>query len=129
MHTLVHDYIERYHVDDPFKAHCAPSPVRRVEHRMFAVDDLAKTDYAQRLFVEPGIAGKLSLIVRRPAGALCLSIYRDRRHGPFSTRDLRLLDNVKMPLVAAIERHAELMPVSCARAQPSIDAVAQLPFA
>lgn len=110
VHTLVRDYVRRYHVFDPFRARCTPSATRSVELHGFAVKEFAETEYAQRLFVEPGIAGKICVILRRPADAVCLSLYRDRHAGSFDCEDFNRIESIKAPLAAAFERHLDLRP-------------------
>ncbi len=110
VHSLVHDYVHRYHVYDPFRSRCTPATSRTVELQGFAVKEIADTEYAQRLFVEPGIAGKLCVILRRPRDAICLSLYRDRRCGSFGGEDFNMIDAIKAPLAAAFERHLDLKP-------------------
>jgi len=110
VHSLVRDYVHRYHVYDPFRSRCMPAPTRSVELQGFAVKEIADTEYSQKLFVEPGIAGKICVILRRPNDAVCLSLYRDRREGSFGGEDLRRIDAIKSPLAAACERHLDLRP-------------------
>ncbi|PAK05659.1 hypothetical protein CJO67_23030 [Burkholderia ubonensis] len=109
---LVQKYFRRYHAFDPFRKLCTAAPTRNVEWMRFTVKEIAEDEYSQRMFVDPGIVGKLSVIVQRPDGAICLSLYRDKEEGDFCPDDLNVIDNVKAPLAAAIERHAELMPAS-----------------
>jgi DNA-binding CsgD family transcriptional regulator len=108
VHSLVHDYIGGYHRYDPFRAHYRPCDKRRVEVEVITVKEIADTEYAQHLYVEPGIAGKLCVILRRPRDALCLSLYRDRRHGSFGGDDMSSIHNIKDDLAAAVERHLSL---------------------
>jgi DNA-binding CsgD family transcriptional regulator len=120
VHSLVHDYVRRYHVYDPFRARCTPASQRSVELQGFAVKEIAETEYSQRLFIEPGIAGKICVILRRPADAICLSLYRDRRTGSFSAEDFNRIEAIKAPLAAAVERHLELRP------RPALPSVARM---
>jgi DNA-binding CsgD family transcriptional regulator len=110
VHSLVRDYVRRYHVYDPFRPRCTPAPRRSVELRGFAIKEIAETEYSQKLFVEPGIAGKICVIVRRPEDAICLSLYRDRGEGSFADEDFNRIERLKIPLAAACERHFELTP-------------------
>jgi DNA-binding CsgD family transcriptional regulator len=110
VHSLVHDYVHHYHVYDPFRARCTPAKSRTVELQGFAVKEIAETEYSQRLFVEPGIAGKLCVILRRPRDAICLSLYRDRRYGSFGAEDFNRIEAIKAPLAAAFERHLDFKP-------------------
>jgi DNA-binding CsgD family transcriptional regulator len=110
VHSLVRDYVHRYHIYDPFRARCMPAATRSVELQGFAVKEIADTEYAQKLFIEPGIAGKICVILRRPGDAICLSLYRDRGEGSFSGEDLCRIDSIKSPLAAAFERHLDLEP-------------------
>ncbi|WP_322067009.1 helix-turn-helix transcriptional regulator [Burkholderia ubonensis] len=112
---LVQKYFTRYHAFDPFRKQCTAAPTRNVKWMRFTVREIAEDEYSQRMFVEPGIVGKLSVIVQRPDGAICLSLYRDKQEGDFCADDLNVIDNVKAPLAAAIERHAELTPASRAQ--------------
>jgi DNA-binding CsgD family transcriptional regulator len=123
VHSLVHDYVHRYHVDDPFRSRCTPAKSRTVELQGFAVKQIADTEYSQRLFVESGIAGKLCVILRRPHDAICLSLYRDRRWGSFSGEDFNRIDAIKAPLAAAFERHLDLKPT---RTLPSLARMADI---
>jgi DNA-binding CsgD family transcriptional regulator len=111
VHSLVRDYVHRYHVYDPFRSRCMPAATRSVELQGFAVKEIADTEYSQKLFIEPGIAGKICVILRRPDDAICLSLYRDRREGSFSGEDLHRIDTIKSPLAAAFERHLDLRPM------------------
>src|SRR5260221_12824201 len=110
VHSLVRDYVRRYHVYDPFRPRCMPAARRSVELKGFAVKEIAETEYSQKLFVEPGIAGKICVIVRRPEDAICLSLYRDRGEGSFANTDFDRIERLKIPLAAACERHFELTP-------------------
>jgi DNA-binding CsgD family transcriptional regulator len=118
VHSLVRDYVRRYHFYDPFRSHCMPSTRRSVELQGFAVKEIAETEYSQRLFVEPGIAGKICVIVRRPEDAICLSLYRDRGEGSFADDDFDRVERLKIPLAAACERHFDLTPK---RAMPTLE--------
>jgi DNA-binding CsgD family transcriptional regulator len=109
VHTLVRDYIRLYHEHDPFWPMLAPSPRRDVQMRAIAVKEIAESEYVQRLFVGPGIAGKLSIIVRQPRQSLCLTLYRDRRQGFFAGEEVARLDAMTPVLAAALERHTELV--------------------
>ena len=108
VHSLVHDYVAGYYKYDPFRSHYRPCNTRRIEVEVITVKEIADTEYAQRLFVEPGIAGKLCVILRRPSDAICLSLYRDRRHGSFGGDDMSYIHNIKGDLAAAFERHLSL---------------------
>jgi DNA-binding CsgD family transcriptional regulator len=110
VHSLVRDYVRRYHIYDPFRSRCMPAASRSVELQGFAVKEVAETEYSQKLFVEPGIAGKICVILRRPADAICLSLYRDRSEGSFDGEDMHRIDAIKSPLAAAFERHLDLRP-------------------
>ncbi|NNM72816.1 helix-turn-helix transcriptional regulator [Enterovirga aerilata] len=109
VHTLVKDYIRHFHRHDPFWPMFAPSERREVEMRAIAVKEIAESEYAQRLFVGPGIAGKLSIIVRQPRQAICLTLYRDRRNGFFCGDEVARIDAMKPVLAAALERHLALV--------------------
>jgi DNA-binding CsgD family transcriptional regulator len=108
VHSLVHDYVGGYYRYDPFRKHYRPSHTRRIDVEVITVKEIADTEYAQHLFVEPGIAGKLCVILRRPNDAFCLSLYRDRRHGSFDGDDMSCIHNIKGDLAAAVERHLSL---------------------
>jgi DNA-binding CsgD family transcriptional regulator len=122
VHVLVREYVRRYHVLDPFRPCCMPAANRKVELRGFAVKEIADTEYSQKLFVEPGIAGKVCVIVRRPADAICLSLYRDRGEGSFANADFERLDALKAPLAAACERHFDL---THERMEPTLEEIAR----
>jgi DNA-binding CsgD family transcriptional regulator len=123
VHSLVRDYVHHYHVYDPFRSRCTPAESRAVELQGFAVKEIAETEYSQRLFVEPGIAGKLCVILRRPRDAICLSLYRDRRYGSFGAEDFNRIDAIKAPLAAAFERHLDLKST---RSLPSLAQMADV---
>ncbi|NPT56952.1 helix-turn-helix transcriptional regulator [Paraburkholderia elongata] len=123
VHSLVRDYIRRYHVYDPFRSHCAPAKSRTVEMLGFADEEITNPEYSQRFYVEPGIVGKLCVIVRRPRDAICLSLYRDRLFGPFGGEDFNRIDAIKAPLAAAFERHLDL---KLARTLPSLTRMADI---
>jgi len=117
VHSLVHDYVHRYHVNDPFRSRCTPAKSRTVEMQGFAVKEIPDREYSRRFYVEPGIAGRLSVILRRPRDAICLSLYRDRRYGGFGVEEFNKIDAIKAPLAAALERHLDLKPT---RTLPSV---------
>jgi DNA-binding CsgD family transcriptional regulator len=123
VHSLVHDYMHGYHVNDPIRARCTPAKSRTVELQGFAAKKIAETEYLQRMYVEPGIAGKLCVILRRPSDAICLALYRDRRDGSFEDEDFNRFDAIKAPLAAAFERHLDLKP---ARTLPSLTRMADI---
>jgi DNA-binding CsgD family transcriptional regulator len=123
VHSLVRDYVHRYHVYDPFRSRCTPAKSRSVELQGFAVKEIAETEYSQRLFVEPGIAGKLCVIPRRPGDAICLSLYRDRGRGSFGSDDFNRIEAIKAPLAAPFERHLDLKPTP---ALPSLTRVVEI---
>jgi DNA-binding CsgD family transcriptional regulator len=108
VHALVSDYVGGYHRHDPFRANYRPCENRRVEVDRLAVKDIADTHYAQHLYVEPGIAGKVSVILRRPQDAICLALYRDRKDRGFNNDDLERIHRMKLDLAAAVERHLAL---------------------
>jgi len=110
VHSLVRDYVQRYHVYDPFRSRCTPAKSRTVELQGFAVKEITDPEYSRRFYVEPGIAGRLSVILRRPRDAICLSVYRDRRYGGFRGEEFNKIDAIKAPLAAALERHLDLKP-------------------
>ena len=124
VHSLVHDYVGGYHRYDPMRPHFLTSPERTVEVGNIAVKQIADTKYAQHLFVEPGIAGKLCVILRRPNDAICLSLYRDRKHNSFGSDDLERIHRIKLDLAAAMERHLTLTspsaPKSCDEIAPAL---------
>jgi DNA-binding CsgD family transcriptional regulator len=108
VHALVHDYVGGYHHHDPFRANYHACEVRRVEVERLIVKEIADTRYAQHLYVEPGIVGKLSVILRRSNDAICLSLYRDRKDRGFSNDDVERIHRMKLDLAAAVERHLSL---------------------
>jgi DNA-binding CsgD family transcriptional regulator len=108
VHSLVHDYVGGYYQHDPFGNHYRPCETRRIEVEVITAKEIADTEYAQHLYVEPGIAGKLCVILRRPNDAFCLSLYRDRKHGSFGGDDMSCIHNIKGDLAAAFERHLSL---------------------
>jgi DNA-binding CsgD family transcriptional regulator len=110
VHSLARDYVHRSHIHDPFRSRCTPATIRSVELQGLAVNEIADTEYSQKFFIEPGIAGKISVILRRPDDAICLSLYRDRCEGSFGGEDLHRIDMIKSPLAAAFERHLDLKP-------------------
>ena len=105
VHSLARAYVHRSHIHDPFRSRCTPATIRSVELQGCAVNEIADTEYSQKFFIEPGIAGKISVILRRPDDAICLSLYRDRCEGSFGGEDLHRIDMIKSPLAAAFERH------------------------
>lgn len=110
VHSLARDYVHRSHIHDPFRSRCTPATIRSVELQGLAVNEIADTEYSRKFFIEPGIAGKISVILRRPDDAICLSLYRDRCEGSFGGEDLHRIDMIKSPLAAAFERHLDLKP-------------------
>lgn len=108
--TLVGRYLGGYYRYDPLQAMFLPTAEQTVQIQSLAVCADAQTEYAQRLFIEPGISGKLCFVVRRPRDVICLSLYRDRSRGVFTEADLETMNRLKQMLAPILERHLSLLP-------------------
>jgi len=106
--SLVHSYVRTLNGRDPFRPLLTPSSCRETQIVRIAADEIDDLDYRRRLFVLPGIAGKLSIIVRMPNQAISISAYRGCQGGCFSGRDQERLQPHVSTLAAIVERHCSL---------------------
>ena len=106
--TLVRRYVDGYFAHDPFRPMLAMPHEREI--RVLAVDmhEIRHAEYRDRLYGEPGIAGKMALILRQPGQVISVSLYRDRSDGAFTKRDVAKIGRCGQTLAAALEKHLSL---------------------
>lgn len=106
----VSEYVNGLHRVDPLRDLLTPSDERQIIVRAVDAEHIRDQEYRDKLFARADLAGKLCVMVRRPDGALCLTIYRGREAGAFRSADLRGLMSQADVISAAVERHCELSP-------------------
>lgn len=118
----VQAYVNRFYATDPLRPWLTPADERQIVVRAVNTPDIRDIEYREKLFVRADLAGKLCLMVRRPEGALCLTIYRGHDAGGFRPADLRGFAQQVEVIGAAIERHCELH----AEGRPGIDRLTRI---
>lgn len=106
---LVDSYVRTLNARDPFRPLLIPSPCRETQIVHISADEIDDLDYRRRLFIFPGIVGKLSIIVRTPNQAISISAYRGCQGGCFSGRDQERLQPHVSTLAAIVERHCSML--------------------
>jgi DNA-binding CsgD family transcriptional regulator len=102
-------YMRGSYVGDPLLPYYSGSG--RAEHLLFSVnaEEVCNLEVRERLYGSVGIAGKLSLIIRRSEDALTLSVYRSQDAGRFRQSDINMMRSVSCMLAATVERHVTLL--------------------
>jgi DNA-binding CsgD family transcriptional regulator len=92
------------------------------EHRLFSVraDQVLDREVREQLYSSVGIAGKLSLVIRRHCDALALSVHRSQKIGCFSSKDIDTMRALSGVLAATVERHVSILE------PPALDNLAEL---
>lgn len=104
----VSEYMERLHLSDPFLNALTPSESQSVMVKAISTDQMAQSEYRERLFSASQLAGKMSLILRRPEDAMSISIYRKNYQGSFSPNEVTRISSIGDIVTAALERHCTL---------------------
>ncbi len=109
LHSLVDEYVRRFHPQDPFRRQLLPSPIRSVNVRAVSAPQVRDTEYRERLFTRPGISSKLSILVREREFALSISLYKEEAHGVFGDEEAQWLGQSHALIAAAVQRHYSLI--------------------
>ena len=107
---FVTDYQEGPYLLDPFYL-AATRPVPAGLHRMrdLAPDRFYQGEYFRNYYVQTGLAEEIGFFVDIPEGVMVvLSLMRDER--PFSTREMRSLEEVRPVVEAVIRQHWADLP-------------------
>jgi DNA-binding CsgD family transcriptional regulator len=107
---FVSDYQEGPYLLDPFYL-AATRPVPAGLHRMrdLAPDRFYQGEYFRNYYVQTGLAEEIGFFVDLPEGVMVvLSLMRDER--PFSTREMRSLEEARPVVEAAIRQHWSDLP-------------------
>jgi DNA-binding CsgD family transcriptional regulator len=108
-YPAINHYMRTSYVGDPLRSHYFGS--EKSEHLLFSVAaeqvDDART--RERLYSAVGIAGKLSLLIRRAEDVLTLSVYRAEEVGCFERRHVEQMRAWSGTLAATVERHVAML--------------------
>lgn len=108
--VFVTDYQEGPYLLDPFYL-AATRPVEAGLYRMrdLAPDRFYQGEYFRSYYVQTGLAEEIGFFVEIPEGAMVvLSLMRDER--PFSSREMRALEEMRPVVDSAICRHWANLP-------------------
>lgn len=108
VHTLVRRYVDGYFAHDPFRPMLEMPRKREICTLAVDMRDIRNIEYRDRLYGEPGLAGKMALILRQPGEVISVSLYRDRSDGAFTKRDITKIGRCSQTLAAALEKHLSL---------------------
>jgi DNA-binding CsgD family transcriptional regulator len=108
-YPAIDNYMRGSYVGDPLLPYYSGSA--RAEHLLFSVnaEEVPNREVRERLYSSVGIAGKLSLIIRRSEDVLTLSVYRSQDAGRFRRSDINIMRSVSSMLAATVERHVALL--------------------
>jgi DNA-binding CsgD family transcriptional regulator len=107
--TLVRRYVGGYFAHDPFRPMLEMPREREICVLAVDMHEIRHAEYRDRLYGEPGLAGKMALILRQPREVISVSLYRDRSEGAFAKRDIAKIKRCGQTLAAALEKHLSLM--------------------
>jgi len=107
---FVTDYQEGPYLLDPFfLAATRPVPAGLYRMRDLAPDRFYQGEYFRNYYIQTGLAEEIGFFVDIPDGAMVvLSLMRDER--PFSTREMKSLEEVRPVVEAGIRRHWADLP-------------------
>lgn len=108
--VFVTDYQEGPYLLDPFYlAATRPAEAGLYRMRDLAPDRFYQGEYFRNYYVQTGLAEEIGYFVDIPGGAMVvLSLMRDER--PFSSREMRALEEVRPVIDSAIRRHWADLP-------------------
>lgn len=108
--VFVTDYQEGPYLLDPFYlAATRPVPSGLYRMRDLAPDRFYQGEYFRSYYVQTGLAEEIGYFVDIPEGAMVvLSLMRDER--PFSSREMRALEEMRPVVEASIRRHWADLP-------------------
>jgi DNA-binding CsgD family transcriptional regulator len=107
--TLVKRYVGGYFPHDPFRPMLEMPRQREICVLAVNAQEINHAEYREKLYVEPGLAGKMAVILRQPGEVISISLYRDRNDGAFTGRDVAKIGRCTQTLAAALEKHLSLM--------------------
>jgi DNA-binding CsgD family transcriptional regulator len=102
-------YMRGFYAGDPLRPFYHGS--EKSERLLFSVnaDQVRDREVRERLYSSIGIAGKLSLIIRRRQDVLTLSVHRSQNVGCFNSRDVDTMRALSGVLAATVERHVSIL--------------------
>ena len=109
--SLADSYTSGYWAKDPNCQFLLPAPPGAVPETILLAgrtEDLTDGEYRHRLFTEPRLGAKASLIMRAPSHVLYINLYRGIDRGPFTPGELRGVERACDMLLALLERHFAL---------------------
>ena len=104
-------YIDRWHREDPIRRLLdAPGAAAASVMRRERAAELARSEYRDACFAEPGIVDRISFARSDGRGGwVMLDLRREAASGEFSERESRMLRALAPLLLAACARHIELL--------------------
>jgi DNA-binding CsgD family transcriptional regulator len=108
LHDALRQYLQSLHKRDPFQPFLLPSDQPQLVLRSIDADSIQDREFRDRLYKPFRMAGKLSLIVRRPTDAISVSFFRGYEVGAFRKTDVSYLESFTEILAACVERHLAL---------------------
>lgn len=109
---------------DPLRRHFSRSAAREIIVADFSVDQISHPHYRKTLYLDTGMAGKFSIVLKMPKWVVSISAYRGADGGPFDAADRAAVMPHVETLAAAMERHLSLtMRPSVA---PDVDQLADI---
>lgn len=104
-------YMRGSYVDDPLLPYYSGSTAAGAQHLLLSVsaEQVPNREVRERLYRSVGIAGKLSMIIRRSQDVLTLSVYRAQDAGCFDRRDVSVMRSLSGTLAATVERHVAML--------------------
>ena len=121
MRTILDMYYSGYYQDDPLQRVLAAPGGKGVF--AFGLDDITNDLYRQKLYREPGLSGKLVLVMDTFCGPTTFSLYRDCRDGPFQAEEVQSIRDRSELLSAVIDRHSAIID---SRFNPSVEKIGAL---
>jgi DNA-binding NarL/FixJ family response regulator len=108
LQSVLRQYLQSLHKRDPFQPFLAPSKQPQFVLCSIDADDIEDHEFRDRLYRPFGMAGKMSLIVRRPDDAISVSFFRGRDSGAFRSSEISHIESLGETLAACVERHLVL---------------------
>jgi DNA-binding CsgD family transcriptional regulator len=108
VHKLVKRYVGGHYPHDPFRPMLEMPRSREICVLAVNAHEINHAEYRDKFYVEPGLAGKMALILRQPGQVISVSLYRDASDGAFTQRDVAKIESCAQTLAAAIEKHLSL---------------------
>jgi DNA-binding CsgD family transcriptional regulator len=108
-YPAIDHYMQTSYMGDPLRSHYHGS--EKSEHVLFSVaaEQVRDAETRERLYNAVGIAGKMSLLIRRAEDVLTLSVYRAQSVGRFERQHLELMRTLSGTLAATVERHVAML--------------------